>query len=375
VVSERRALGWLAAFAVAGIVWLARPFASALLLGALLAFTLEPLYGRLVRHTGRPLLASLATVLLSAAVVGGALSGFVSLFITRAVGFAVMVREELRAGGWLNARLNGISGWLGHLGISTDSLTQRLEAEAGAIASQLGGMAGTLASDAFSALLGLFFAILTMHLVLRYWPRMVAGLITVSPLNPHYTEVLLEEFRRVGRMTMYGTVVTGLAQGALAAIGYWISGVPAPVFFGVATALASLIPAVGTMLIWIPAGIYLFATGHPTRGIIELSWCALIVIGCSDYLIRPRLVGDEAMPALVVFIALFGGVKSFGLSGLIVGPVLMALAIAVLRIYAEEGRTRHAAPQGAGGEPVRGSQVSATVTTADSAGDAGAAAL
>jgi predicted PurR-regulated permease PerM len=144
-------------------------------------------------------------------------------------------------------------------------------------------------------------------------------------------------------MTVSGTVVTGLAQGLLATIGFWISGVPQPIFFGIATALASLIPAVGTLLIWVPAGLYLLAMGHAGSAILELSWSALLVIGACDYVIRPRLVGDSGMPTLLVFIALFGALEVLGLSGLIVGPVIMSLAVAVLRLYSGEEARRRAA--------------------------------
>jgi predicted PurR-regulated permease PerM len=332
--TEGRALGWLAVAAAAAIVWLAQPFASALLLGGLMAFTLDPIYIALARRTGRRWLAALTTVLVSAVVVGGALAAFVTLFVTRLVSFASAVREGLHAGGLLNTRMDAISGWLAHVGISIASLSERLEAGAGEIASQSARMAAALASGTFSALLGLFFAVLAMHLVLLNWARMVAAMVLVSPLRPELTEALLNEFRRVGRLTVSGTVVTGLAQGLLAAIGFWISGVPQPIFFGIATALASLIPAVGTMLVWVPAGVYLLAIDRPGHAVIELAWGALMVVGFSDYVIRPRLVGGEAMPALLVFIALFGGLEAFGLSGLILGPVLMALAVAVLRQYA-----------------------------------------
>jgi len=84
--------------------------------------------------------------------------------------------------------------------------------------------------------------------------------------------------------------------------------------------------------------VYLIAIDHFGRAIIELSWSALMVVGFSDYVIRPRLVGDEAMPTLLVFIALFGGLEAFGLSGLILGPVLMAVAVAVLRLYAQDNQ-------------------------------------
>jgi len=79
--------------------------------------------------------------------------------------------------------------------------------------------------------------------------------------------------------------------------------------------------------------------------VVELVWGALMVVGFSDYVIRPRLVGASEMPELLAFIALFGGVEAFGLSGLIMGPVLMALAVAVLRIYAREGQSDNANEQ------------------------------
>jgi predicted PurR-regulated permease PerM len=333
-VTERQALGGLAVAAVAAILWLAWPFASALLLGVLMAFTLDPLYQWLKRRMGKPFLASLTTVLTSALVLAGATVAFVSLFVTRGMEFAVRVRNELHPGGQLRAWVDTAGGWLTHFGISTSDVTSRLEAGAGEIASHFADLARLFASGTFGALLGLFFALLAMHLVLVHWPRMVAAMVKALPLRAEHSKALLGEFRRVGCVTVFGTVMTGLAQGLLAAVGFWISGVPSPVFFGIATALASLIPAVGTMLIWVPAGLYLFATGQPGHAILDLAWGALVVIGLSDYVIRPRLVGDEESVALLMFVALFGGVEAFGLPGLILGPVIMALAVAVLRLYA-----------------------------------------
>jgi predicted PurR-regulated permease PerM len=174
------------------------------------------------------------------------------------------------------------------------------------------------------------------------------------PLRPDYTRRLFDEFRRVGRTTLLGTIVTGLAQGLFATVGYALCGVPKPLFFGAATAVASLVPAVGTMLVWVPVGIVRILTGHAVSGIFELVWGAVFIAAISDYVVRPRLVGgDSETPSLVTFTALFGGVEVFGLEGLIVGPVLMALAIAVLRLYVAEAAARR---RGAGvpEEAVRG---------------------
>jgi len=94
--------------------------------------------------------------------------------------------------------------------------------------------------------------------------------------------------------------------------------------------------AVLSVLVWVPVAIFLFVTGHPTRGFIELVWCSLTVIALSDYVIRPRLVGDDETPEILTFIALFGGLELFGLSGLVVGPILMSVAVATLRLYVRE---------------------------------------
>ena len=164
------------------------------------------------------------------------------------------------------------------------------------------------------------------------------------PLRPRDTRALFDEFRRVGRTVLLGTVMTGLAQGLLSTIGYWITRVPDAPFFGALTTVASLLPGVGTLLVWVPVGLYLILTGHVGLGIAELTYGAAVVVGLSDYIIRPRLVGSHSeAPALLTFVALFGGLEVFGLIGLILGPVIMSLAVALLRIYEREATIRRTA--------------------------------
>jgi predicted PurR-regulated permease PerM len=337
---EDRALGWLAVAAIGVVVWLSFPFVVSLLLGALLAFTLEPLYTRLTRRDGKQLLWSLTIVIGTGALVVAVAAGFITLFVTRLAGFANDLRGGLQPGGAVSGWVDSATRWLGQHGISLDDFTSRLQAAAGDIASQSAIIAGSVAAGTFSALLGLFFALLSMYVVLRYWSGMVSAAVTVAPFNDRHTRAVLGEFRRAGRATLAGTIVTGLAQGVFAGIGYWISGVPQPAFFGAATAVASLLPGVGTLLVWVPVGVFLFVTGHAGKATLELIWCSLTVIGICDYVIRPKLVSEEDTPAILVFIGLFGGLEVLGLSGLIVGPILMSIAVATLRLYTREER-RH----------------------------------
>ena len=176
-----------------------------------------------------------------------------------------------------------------------------------------------------------------MYYVLRHWNEIVARAEIDLPLDPRHTRALFGQFRKVGGAVLRGTVVTGAVQGVFAGIGYWICGVPNPAFLGALTAAASIVPGIGTALVWLCVGAYLIATHHVAAGIIELTYSTLVVAVVTDYVIRPRLVGGaQGVPAILTFVSLFGGVEVFGIIGLIVGPVIVTLCVAVLKTY-EEG--------------------------------------
>ncbi len=318
-------------------LWLTLPVALGLLIGMLIAFTVEAPYRRLAARWGRPALAA------AVCTVGTALIFFVTI---GCLGYLLVSRGVVMAGAAQVAFAPGGGGWefvqeiahrVGIEEISPEHITERIVAAAGEIATSVAEIGARIASASFRILLGGIFAVMAIYFALRHWRATTARIEALLPLEPRHTRALLEEFQRAGRSVLLGTILTGLAQGLLAGIGYWLTGVPQPAFFGALTALASLMPAVGTTLVWVPAGLYLFFTGHPTAGVAELVYGALVVVFVSDYVIRPSLVRDaHGTPTLLTFVALFGGVEVMGLAGLIVGPVVMAVALAMLRIYETE---------------------------------------
>ncbi len=339
VSGERRALGWTAMAAAAAIVWIVMPVGLGILLGTLLAFTLQPVFERLLPRFGARW-SALFTVVVSTLGLAGSTAGLAWLLFSKGASLAREWITSLGPEGHVGALLNRVGRLTDRVGIAPDELARRARALAENAATRAAAIAEALLSTTASSLLALFFAMMSMHFILRNWDAITHRAEEAFPLRPDYTAALFDEFRRVGRATLLGTIGTGVAQGVLATIGYWISGLPEPLFFGAATAVASLIPAVGTLLVWVPVGVGLILSGHPGRGILELVWGALAVAGVSDYVIRPLLVGGKKgdMPALVTFAALLGGVEVFGVKGLIVGPVVMSLAIAVLRLYTRETR-------------------------------------
>lgn len=339
--SERVALAWLAGGAVLVIVKIVLPVGLGMLLGALTAFCLEPVHKRLAARTGRPRASALVLVALTGLAVLGTFTGLASLFVTRGVTFGKSVVASFAPDGAGTALVTASTRELQQFGVNHDMLIDRLREAAADATNHAAAAAGAIAALTGEGLLGLFFLLLTLHLFLGAWDATLARAEAVLPLRPDYTHALFEEFRKVGRTTLQGTLLTGIAQGLLAALGFAISGVGDAAFFGAATAVASLIPAVGTLLVWVPVGVYLLLGHHLVAGIFLLAWGLVVVVGISDYVIRPRAIGgDDKTPALFTFAALLGGVEAFGLQGLIVGPLLTSLALAVLRIYASEAVTR-----------------------------------
>jgi predicted PurR-regulated permease PerM len=196
-----------------------------------------------------------------------------------------------------------------------------------------------IAGTTFGAALTFFFTVMSTFFVLRRWPTILAAAERMLPLHPMHTRVVLAEFEQVGKEVFVGTVLTGLIQGLLAGIGYGLGGAPEVGLLATLTALSSLVPAVGTLMVWVPVGLGLILSGRVGAGVFELAWGALVTVVVVDYVIRPRLVGGgENIPTLVTFIALFGGVELFGVIGLIFGPVIAAVAMALLRTYDREAR-------------------------------------
>jgi predicted PurR-regulated permease PerM len=142
-----------------------------------------------------------------------------------------------------------------------------------------------------------------------------------------------------------GMLLTAVAQGTLMGVGFALVGLPSPVVFGVLTAVASLVPLVGLALVWVPAVVVLFAQGRPGAAIFLLLWSVLFV-GLVDNFLRPIFVSGRAnISTLPIFLGLLGGLSAFGAIGMVGGPVLVALVIALFR-FAEEARPQEVPGEG-----------------------------
>jgi len=302
-----------------------------------LAFSLQRVHEWLCKRGVRPALSAALLAISSALVTVGGLLLLLYFVIVRGVVALRSLAEGFGPEGVFRRLLARLDAATHALPFGSIDVTGRARAAMAEGASKLTSAFAMVADATFSALLMLFFTTMAAFFVLRNWGQLIRGAERTLPLHPAHTRVLLDEFQTVGKQVFVGTVLTGAAQGILAGIGYALGGAPEAMLLGVLTAACSLVPAVGTMLAWLPVGIGLIASGRPGAGTFIILWGLLIVSVVSDYVIRPKLVDKGGqVPALLTFIALFGGVQTFGLMGLIVGPVVAAVSVALLRTYHRE---------------------------------------
>ena len=190
-------------------------------------------------------------------------------------------------------------------------------------------------SNVFSLLFGIIIAFFTLFFLFRDGVDVKQRMTAVLPLTPEQSERLTKGISDTIVASVYGGIAVGLAQGLLTGIAFLVLGLSSPVVWGLVAAVTSLIPFFGTGLVWIPGAIVLLAGGHWVKALILVGWGAGVV-GQVDALIRPYIVSGRAkMHNLLIFFALLGGAQAFGIMGLIIGPVVVSITIAVLDMLRE----------------------------------------
>lgn len=200
--------------------------------------------------------------------------------------------------------------------------------------SSFGGHAGIIAGR---TVFGIIILVVTMYFLFADGPRIAKRLMALSPLEDRYEEQLLEEFARVARAVVSGSVAAALAQGMLAGVGFRVAGLQSVFLLTAITALTAMIPFVGAAMVWLPASLWLiFIDDRPTAGIVLMLYGAL-VISTIDNVIKPWVLHDRsAMHPLAALIGVLGGVQALGPLGVFVGPMVVAFLQTLLGLLHRE---------------------------------------
>ena len=335
--SRKRFLLVLVLAITATFLAMVRSFLLAILLAAILSALAAPLYARLERLVrGRRGLASLLTLLLLLVLGVAPLLGLVGVVTAEAFRVTASARpwveQQLAQPDLLMERLRGLPFADALLPYRAEILTK---------AGELVGRLGTLLMQSLSAAtrgtLGFFlqlgFVFYAMYFFLMEGRGILARLREHLPLDDADAQRLLDRFVSVTRAILRGILVIGILQGTLAGAGLAAAGIEGAVFWGVVMVVLSILPVIGTALVWIPAVILLFLEGRVLASVLLAVWCGAVV-GSIDNFLRPRLIGrDTKMHELLVFFGTLGGISLFGAVGLLLGPIVAALFVTVWEIW------------------------------------------
>jgi len=316
-----------------GMIW---SLLMAVIIAAILAGLTSPVYKRMLRMVGgSKAIASAGTLVMVILVVVIPLLVLITIISSQAVEVGQSITPQVDE---LVERMSDpdvrVPFW-GGIEPYHEQITRKL----GEIAEFIGGFLVSSLSAAAQGTVNFFFSLFIMLYSLLFFlmngRNTLETAMRLIPLRPSDKQLLVDKFVTVSRATIKGTLVIGIVQGGLAGIAFAVVGIKGAVFWGTLMAVLSVLPGIGTALVWLPAVAYLLVTGRTVPAIGLFLWCA-IVVGSADNVLRPRLVGKQTeMPDLLVMLSTFGGLALFGAVGLILGPVVAALFMAVSQIYSD----------------------------------------
>jgi len=222
--------------------------------------------------------------------------------------------------------------WLGWLAVDLNMVLSRaLNAVADAIVPQV----TVLAAGLFVVAVKFLLMLLTLFFVFRDGEVSYQWIRTTIPLSVAQQGFIFERLGQTVIAVTQGIGITAVVQGILAGLAYWALGLPFPAFWAVLTAVVAPIPIGGTGLVWVPAAIYLMGVESLVRGVILIVW-GVAVVSMIDNVLKPWLIGGRAhLPALFLFFAILGGISVYGVLGVFLGPLLLALVMTGLTLYRE----------------------------------------
>lgn len=339
--ASRRALFTLVVISILLLGLVIAPLAKAFFLAAVLAGALYPLVTFLSRRMrNKRSLAAGMTLVGVLLLILGPVTGFTAFAISEGSKAAVFVTRTIRSEGVtglvdrLPERLRGSARWgIDRLPVDAEALSAQFNEQIGA----QGGKAAAAVSGALSATGAFVFQsvmmLIALYALLVQGGRLMVWLEQISPLGEGQFTELFVEFRRTSVAVMLSSAATAAVQSLVAMIGYFIAGVPHPLFFTALTFFIAFVPAVGAAGVCLAAALLLFGTGHLFGAIFLAAW-GLLVVGLVDNILKPIFVKRGMdLNGVVIFFSLIGGIAAFGPLGLLLGPLAVAFFLAVVRIW------------------------------------------
>jgi predicted PurR-regulated permease PerM len=322
-----------------------QPFMSVLVWAVVLAVVFAPVHRRIEQRVPSPAAAAAISTLLVIITILAPVTFITIAVVNEARGVATSLASH--EGPWLDPQsplVGPVLRWLSqYVDVaqlqSPDFVRERLQLWSGSLAVGTIGVVGGLVA----AIVQMFLVIFTLFYLFRDGRAISRALFDLVPLESGQIADVVTRTREVIAGSVYGVVMISAIQGALGFFIFWALGLPSALLWGVVMFFLSMIPSAGAFLVWAPAALYLAATGAWTRAVILVVW-GVLVVGSIDNFLSPRLVGKRTcMHELLIFFAVLGGIQMFGVLGVVLGPVVIAITLALIEIVRNANRPIEAA--------------------------------
>jgi predicted PurR-regulated permease PerM len=321
------------------------PFLPALAWAAILATVFRPLFSTLSLRLHRPRLASALSCLLLTVVIVLPAMFLLFMLAEQSVGAYRMLEARVVPGGpgyfeairkassyqWFLVKAKGV-------GMPEPDLGAVAAKAIGIVSQFLVSRSASIFSSITHFVVNFFVMIFALYYLLLRGPGILHELSQLSPLRPEHEEKIMEKFRAISRATLGGSLATALIQGTAGGVIFFFFGLSSPLLWGAVMAVLSLVPVVGTALVWAPLVVYYILRGAVWRGIILLA-IFVVVVGTVDNVVKPVFIRRGAeIDTLWIFLSVLGGIGVFGFLGLFLGPFLVTICLVLVEIYKVEFR-------------------------------------
>ncbi len=318
------------------LLQIAWPFLTSFILAAMIAVMMHPVKEWLNIRIHRPGLATFITTFSTASLLGVLLAGAgFTLTQELTAAYNALSRRSLDEGGWpalvthTTDRL--VDALATRLPVNKEAIRTELIDRMKAASGYLLGNIDVAVGGATTVVITILLVTIFLYFLLRYGGNWVGRLAVLTPLNPRTTASILRTVHDSVVANVYGVFAAAAAQGLLLILGFWVVGLRSPVLWGTLGGLASIIPLVGAPLVWAPVVIAFLLMGSYWKALLLGIWGALVV-GSVDNVLRPFLVGGrEKQHPVLIALAAIGGTYAFGALGILLGPLVLSLAAALLK--------------------------------------------
>jgi predicted PurR-regulated permease PerM len=342
---DRNVRWWVLLLVTAVLLYLCwrmvQPFLSVILWATVLVILFHPVHRRLLERTRRPWLAALISCVLVILIILVPVT-LITLAVVNELSNAVDTLQQ-GANYLLDPNSPGTGRILTFLSQyidinhlrSEEFLVERIRGVSGQLAGRTLGFIGGIVG----AIVQMFFVIFTMYYFFRDGENISRTVRDSLPLERDQADSVMSRTREVIDASVYGVITIAIIQGTLGGLAFWALGVRSAIIWAVVMTFLSMVPMLGAFIVWVPAAIYLALSGHYVKALMLAAWGTL-VIGMIDNFLRPKLVGSRTrLHELLIFFSVLGGLNVFGVLGVVLGPVVLAITLSLIDVYRAAGRS------------------------------------